>query len=218
MQFRENAGVFTASGDHVGNVARVVMTPGSRRITHLVIRQGFLFTEDKVLPVSMIDQANEDKVVLRSDVGDLDTLPQYQEEHFTIVDERDADYYSAGNAVPVYPYMPIGTWGAYYPATWADTPPYVSYTVENIPDGTIALKTGAKVYSSDDQHVGNVERVEMDEVTRRATHFIIAQGLFFKDRKVIPTTWIDKVQHDAIFLSVTARYLEGLPDYMEEPV
>ena len=57
----------------------------------------------------------------------------------------------------------------------------------NIPEGTIALKEGAKVVTSDDKHVGNVERVFVDASADKATHFLITQGVFFKARKVVPT-------------------------------
>ena len=68
MQLREGTSVFTWDDKDVGHIARVVMNPVSKEVTHVVIRQGFLFTEDKVLPIDYIATASEDRVVLRQDV------------------------------------------------------------------------------------------------------------------------------------------------------
>lgn len=217
MRFHENAGVFTASGDKVGNLARVVMTPRTKTISHIVVRQGFLFTEDKVLPVDLIDTATEERVVLRAGVKDLDHLPRYEDEHYIPLHETDApEHVQTGGAIHLYPYAPVGT-GAAYPLFWNDTDPrFVTETVENIPDGAVALNTGASVIAADDKNVGSVERIIMDTDNQRASHFVIAQGMFFKDRKLVPTAWIDFVGQDEVHLLVTASFLERLPAYDQE--
>jgi hypothetical protein len=87
--------------------------------------------------------------------------------------------------------------------------------VEHIPAHTVALKEGAKVYSADGEHVGDVERVFVDKRTDYATHFVITQGLLFKERKRIPTSWVRKVDEETVHLNVNARLLERVPDYGE---
>jgi hypothetical protein len=42
---------------------------------------------------------------------------------------------------------------------------------------------------------------------------VIAQGLFFKDRKLVPTAWISTVTEDKVELSVTSSLLARLPSY-----
>lgn len=218
MQFRENAGVFTANGDKVGHIAKVVMSPRTKEVTHLIVREGFLFTEDKVLPIVMVRHATDEQVTLRSDLGEktIDNLPRYEEHYFVPADL--ADYQNdAAVAYPtagyLYPYGPAGLYGG-YPAFWAEGDPrYVERRGENIPDDTIALSTGADVVTSDDRHVGHLEQVIVDEDNDRATHFVIAQGLFFKDRKLVPTSWISGVTQDKVELSVTSGLLARLPSY-----
>ena len=67
--------------------------------------------------------------------------------------------------------------------------------------------------SSDGEHVGDVERLFVEPESNKATHFIISQGVFFKDRKMVPAHWVRTVGEDKVHLSVTAELLEQLPSY-----
>src|SRR5690606_28706284 len=82
MQIREGVQVFTDDGDRVGVVDRVVVDPASKDVTHLVVRKGVLFIEDKVIPMDKVHIVLEDRVTLREDVGDLNELPDFEESYF----------------------------------------------------------------------------------------------------------------------------------------
>jgi uncharacterized protein YrrD len=69
--------------------------------------------------------------------------------------------------------------------------------------------------SSDDEHVGDVERIFVDPDSNQATHFVISQGLLFKDRKLVPAHWVTSVEEDKVHLSVNSHLLERLPSYQE---
>lgn len=86
MQFTEGAKVFTADGERVGAIDRVVLKPDTKEVTHLVVQKGFLFTEDKVVPMSLVGPATEDRVTLREDAGDLQALPDFEESHHVPLD------------------------------------------------------------------------------------------------------------------------------------
>src|SRR5439155_22796917 len=103
--------------------------PLTRDVTHVVVRKGFLFTEDKVVPIDLIATATEDRVMLRSDVGDPDALPQFEEAHYIPLAEAEPDIrHAAQNATPLYWYPPVGVaaWG--YPGYFATGPLYVTHT------------------------------------------------------------------------------------------
>ena len=67
--------------------------------------------------------------------------------------------------------------------------------------------------SSDDEHVGDVERLFVDPDSNRATHFLVSQGLLFKEQKLVPADWVRSVEEDKVRLAVPSRLLERLPDY-----
>ena len=219
MQFKQGANVSTYDGKNVGSVDRVVLNPKTKEVTHIVVRKGFLFNEDKLVPLSIVASATEDKVMLRADAIDLDKLPPFEEVHYVPLDESEAltVAYPVGWASPFYWYEPLAGSMAYpeYGPTYAGQQPYRSETEQNIPEDTVALKEGARVISDDDQHVGNVERVFTQTGNDRASHFLVSAGLIFKDHKLVPTSWIHDMQEDEVHLNVNAGTLKNLPEFHE---
>jgi uncharacterized protein YrrD len=86
-------------------------------------------------------------------------------------------------------------------------------TQRNIPEDTVPLKEGADVMSSDGKHIGDVERLLVDPNTNQVTHFVISQGLFFKDRKLVPAHWVRSVNEEQVQLVVASELLEQLPSH-----
>lgn len=73
--YKKNEAVYTADGQQVGVIERVVLDPSTNEISHLVLRQGWLFTEDKVVPIELVDLTDTERIGLRRDVKNLDQLP-----------------------------------------------------------------------------------------------------------------------------------------------
>jgi uncharacterized protein YrrD len=213
MEFRQNASVYTVDGKDVGRVDRVVLNPETKEVTHIVVRKGFLFTEDKVIPKNLISVATTDKVMLREDVGDLHALPLFEETHYIWLSDgsptkTDGDN-RIGLAPPIYPYAGVGS---ILPASMTDlsTPQYFAETAQNIPEGMVALREGAKVIAADGQYVGNVEQVITDPQLGRVVRLVIAQGLLLKERRQIPITWVSQVQEDEVHLAVGSLTIDEL--------
>jgi uncharacterized protein YrrD len=214
MKLDENARVVTAQGESVGHVDRVVMDPRTKEVSHLVVRKGVLFPEDRVVPIGLIARSTDDQVTLREDAGDLQQLPIFEETHYVPLDDYERSRIPAGRYVPpMYwspPYPAVG-WGTFGLGYYG--PPYVTRTEKNIPEGTVALAEGARVISADGQHVGNVEQVLTEPQADRATHFVVSSGLFFKTRKLVPANWTSDLARDEVHLAVGAHLLEALRDY-----
>jgi uncharacterized protein YrrD len=217
MQFKENAEVLTSDGRKLGRIDRVVINPESKEITHLVVKKGLLFTKDKVIPVDQIETATEDDVVLKIGAGDPDEMPDFEEtQHIPVHDvpglRRKAQ---PGYARPIawyYARPGVGWWGlGGYPDY--SKPSYVARIERNIPDDAIPLEEGAKVVSSEGDHVGDIERIFTEPKENRATHLLISQGLLFKEKKLIPTLWVKGILEEKVQLSVEKDFVERLPAY-----
>lgn len=208
MQFKEGTTVFTADGEKVGDIERFVVDPRERKVAGLVVRKGFLFTEDKVVPVDDIDSANEERVVLRADVDASEDLPLFEQTHYVMPNTRDLqNEYPTGSVAPLYYYPPpnIGVW---YGSVYAG--PDLAVEERNIPEDTVPLKKGADVISSDGDKVGDVERVFTDSDRGRITHFSVKKGVLFQKERLIPVGWVRHVREDKVHLAVTSRTLEKL--------
>jgi uncharacterized protein YrrD len=217
MQLQQDASVVSANGEDLGRLDRVVLDPRTGDVTHIVIRKGFLFTEDRVIPIEWLAATDEKEIRLKEDVDDLDSLPVFEEAHYLDSEEID-DRYSErtpraypSDAPPVYWYPPVAS-PMGFPAHY--TMPMAFETERNIPEGTIALKDNSKVLGRDGKDVGSLERVISDQ-EGRVTHIVISQGMLSKTRKLLPTHWIKSVAEDEIHLGVAADYLEKLPDFEE---
>ena len=236
LELREGAEVFTPGNEQVGKVSGFVLDPATNEVTHIIVQKGWLFSEDRVLPFDIVNSATEDKVVLNKNIENFDDLPAFEETHY--IRTREADRNVPGSTSPsdetrrariieeessqgrspafsyapaYYWYPPYGYVG--YPVGYYGWPPME--TVRNIPEDTIPLKEGTDVMSSDGKHVGDVERLFVDPESNKATHFVMSQGIFFKDRKLVPAHWVRSVGEENIHLSVTSELLEQLPSYEE---
>jgi uncharacterized protein YrrD len=212
MQFEKGANVYTADDQKVGSIDRVVMDPRTKEVTHVVVRQGLLFREDKVVPVNWIDSAVGDGLKLGA-AADLDNLPLFEEAHYIPLESDELDAVD-DEANYTYWYPPVGVVPmGDYPYYAYPMEPYKVEVERNIPAGMVALKEGASVISADDQKVGTVERVFINDERRQATHLLIKDGWLFQTQKVVPVSWIDTVAEDEIHLAVDAPTLERVPPF-----
>jgi uncharacterized protein YrrD len=216
VKFKSNANVLTANGDKVGEVQRVVVDPKTKQITHVVVRKGFLFSEDKVVPINLIASATDESVRLRDDAGDLEALPEYIEKHYVLVNERELGRPQPSDAAAAtYWYPPFATSvvSEQTEPALAEKPAFIEREKYNIPEGTVALQEGVKVVAANDEHVGDVEEVLTDAQADRVTHFVIAEGLLYKDKKLVPSRWVSRISAEEIQLAVSSSCLERLPEY-----
>jgi uncharacterized protein YrrD len=237
MQFQAKANVYSANGEKAGVLDRVVIDPRTRQVTHLIVQKGVLFRSDKVVPVHMVAEADKDRVVLTTDAGQPDNLPDFTEEHYVQVADEQwvAPPGTGGSFAPMlpgagpapivlwYPTVAAGATGATGPTIPAElgagpaaAAAATARQVENernIPEDTVPLRDGAKVIAADGQHVGNVERIFTDGQTMEATHILVSQGVFLKSHKVIPMAWVLDVGENEVRLAVGSNLLQGLKPY-----
>ena len=215
MQFNRDASVFSTEGKEIGKIDRVVIDPKSKAVTHLILRKGLIFTEDKVVPVDMIITGVGDRMILRLAPNKLDELPRYQDTHYMVANEEELgrvnpkDSLFIGMTPALYQYPP-------YIQTLAPPPrterAYIEEKETNIPEGTIALKENARVITRDEKHIGNIEKVLYDPEAHRATHFIVSKGRLLKEKKLVPVEWIDSIKEDEVLLAVGARQIEEIKE------
>lgn len=227
LKLTKNMSVYAKDGKKVGDVKHVVVEPTTSKISHIVIEQGFIFTEDKVLPIEYIARQENEALYLDRSADDLDLI-DYEERFYVdrydraeVADELNltpsADY--VPQPLYYYPPTPGAGVGAYYwglPAA-PGMEPTDTVTVKNVPEGSLVIDEGAPVYSRDGEHVGDVYSVHIDAETNRITHFIISQGLIFHDYKLIPVFWVsDANEEDGITVAVDTEQMKKLPSFEPE--
>lgn len=209
IQFQKNATVLAANGQEVGSIERVVLSPESKMVTHIVVRKGTLLNRmETVVPVDLIAETTDEQIKLRDEAGDLEAFPPFEEER--IVDKKAGLDFppAAGSATrgligypePNVPYVPD------------PGEEYVTQVDQNIPEATVALKEGAKVITADGQHVGKVERILADLSQDQVTHLLISRGMFPKETKLIPMEWVMTMTDDEVYLGVEEHFVDELAE------
>lgn len=217
MLFKTGVDVYSSDDEKIGTLHRVVMDPKSKEVTHIVVKEGFLFTEDKVVPMDLVGSVTDERISLQGSKEHLDELPEYEETHYV----RPQDTTGHGDVTsdvsdPVYWYPPVDLSGAgygRYPVSFFPQSLYVQKIEKNIPEGMIALAKGAKVLAADGEEVGSIETLITDPKDDRVTHVVISSGLLLKERRVVPAYWLSTVSDDEVHLSIESRMLERLPEY-----
>ena len=232
MQYKQNTPVYTPSGESVGQIDRVVIDPKTREVKYLVVRKGFLFTEDKVVPIDSVREATEERVTLTQEAGHLDSLPPFEDTQYLPLDweahggadfnpsvKRDSNgptdpMYSGSSPSPLFWYPSVGMQPWSYENYFG--PKYVATTEQNIPSNDVAIKPSARVRTSDDKAVGSVEEVITHPEDNYVTHFVMSHGLIHKTHKAIPVQWITEVTESEVKLGVHSDMLERLPEYQAQ--
>ena len=210
MKFQEGTPVTTVGGDKVGTIDRLVVDPITNDVTHIIVQKGFLFTEDRVIPVEAIAQSDEESLQLTASVEGLDEFPKFEERYFVTPQGYESQPYKDWAMSPVFYYPPVGP--AQYPYYDGAFPNGVVRKDDSIPEDNIVMSEGAKVITMDDEHAGEIEKVITDEAGK-ITHLLISKGLIFTTERLIPIGWVRQLQNDEIKLYVRNEVIEDLPEF-----
>src|SRR5215211_977783 len=213
MRFIKGAEVFTATGDKVGTISRIVIDAKTRDVTDIVVERGALLSKDeKVIPVGLVDLENEDRIVLRETNQSVDDFLDYETTHYVPVESAGAPY---ENVEATYWYPPVNFQLQMPRAGLVSeaVPDHVVQTETSIPEGRVAISEGAEVLSADDKHIGNVEQVITNSESNTVTHFVIGKGILLKEHKLVPAFWVSSMDGDKLRLSVESSLFDRLPDY-----
>lgn len=216
MKYNYGTEIYSFGGKKVGELENVVIDPSTKEVTDLVARKGFLLTSDKVIPISLVMEADEGHIKLYDFKGSYDDLDDFIELHYVKVhneeEEESSDEYGR-KMVPLLAYMPAGYAGLSYANISRSSLGIEPQLVKNVPEGTKNISKGAHVLGMEGKHVGNVEEVIVEPESNTITHFVISKGLLFKDEKLIPASWVSGFDDHQLKLVVNSKVIEELPEY-----
>ena len=200
MEFKEGTSVYSSDDKNAGNIHQVVIDPETQSVTHVIILHGLIFKDDKVIPVENVVSASQERVDLNLRLEEIKTMSPLDVKKYSSLSD------ASGSAQSFSPSM-----GGLY-SNPGPQPYVVTETTRTIPDELVVLKEGARVISSDEEHVGNVERVYTDSESGKVTRFIVSQGLLLRTKKAVPIEMVDQIEDDEVYLSVGAQQLAELPE------
>jgi len=78
VPLKEGADVISIDSEDVGSVERIFANPERERATHILISEGLLLKEKKLVPTTWIMRVGEEKVHLAVSADLVDNLPEYE--------------------------------------------------------------------------------------------------------------------------------------------
>ena len=209
IQLQKKATVLAADGKQLGSLERVVLNPNNNVITDVVVRTGSLINrEEKVVPLALVVETADNQILLREEAGDLEAFPQFEEER--IVNEHGG--MNTRSSAPANTPLGVDHLAVGAPLLQTPSEPIVTRLEQNIPEGTVAMKEGARVIAADGKQVGNVERVVAEPQMEQITHLLVSSGWFTKENKLIPSAWVMRMGEDVVHLRVGKDSVENLAE------
>lgn len=219
MQFKKGVGVYDIGEKRVGSIDQVVIEPHDGQITDVVVHTGHLLGADKVVPIDHVAVANDEGVQLDLTVDEVKALPDLVDVHYIPLNDVETAQYGYGGdlAQPVFWYPIGGPVGFTYPSSYPGSGgrPYKIESRVNMPEGTVALAEGAKVFGKEGKHVGDVEKIITGSQKDQVTALLITKGVFNPEKKMIPANWIKDIKADGVQLCVNEEIIDRLRDYKE---
>jgi len=199
MNIPINADLY-CQGDLCGATEAVVLNPITEQITHIVVKEKDAPHTERLIPINLIETADEDAVRLTIPGNEL-----YLQEPFI-----EVKYLR--NPIPHY--MPSGN-ETYYARPFVL--PMEEVTVvkhRSIPPHELAISRGAKVYSADKHKVGRVDEFIVEKETGNITQLILREGHLFSTEDVsIPVSEIEGINEDDVHLKLTRKEIAALPPF-----
>ncbi len=185
MTIELGADIIGSDGEKLGVVDSMVIDPTGGRERAIVVRKGWFFPTDKIVPIDLVDHVEHGKVHVRLSRAEADQMMEYMDADYVM---PPAGYYGAG--------------GYMWPAT-----PYVASDLmvddeirERMPNA-VMLSEGTMVLDKDEDEVGRITEIASD-AQGRVQGFRVERGFFRHHDRYIPANLVESADDVVVRLSV----------------
>lgn len=186
-----------------GVLHRVVLDPYTHQVADLVVERGLLRRRDRVVPVSVVEDATADHVYLTIDSQQLSQYPEYSEVEY----ELPAPGWTLGSR---HRREQIHEWSAYGIDTNYPLVPRIHCRVpRGIPSDLAVIGRKTPVRNKQGM-VGRIDHLWVDQENWEITHLIVHRGILPHDL-VIPMAWVEFVDNEGVFIQGNNEQLKALP-------
>lgn len=214
---RHGATVRTSDGEDVGRLHAIVVDPRDNRVTHVAVSRGPFFPDPgfgspTIVSVDLpeVRDAGEDHVDLRLDKASFEKLPLYAHTHFIEIpgEERAPDevkgrpaLWETGRAL-LAALSSLST-GIAVPAEHFRKASYERHILNDAPVWRVEPNT----------HIGDVERVLIDEATGEIEALVVKRGVLFHEETVLPVRYVKEISDGVIHVQISDADLKNLDTF-----
>lgn len=199
-----------------GELADLVLDPGTRRVTHLVVQQHDGHRTARLVSIDRArapESAKDRTIVLDCSIAEVMGLKTLETVEYLPLGQQpeessDSDV-GIEEAFELPPYQSLGVNALGSGIGPMDLDPHVTVTYDRIPKGTVEIRRASDVTSSDGHHVGHVVGLVLEE-HGRITQLVIEHGHLWGKREIaLPIGSVDRIESDAVALSLTNDEAKG---------
>ncbi len=214
---RHGAAVRTSDGHEVGRLHAIVIDPRDNTVTHIAVNRGPFFPEPgfgdpQIISVGLGDlrAAGEDHVELKVDEAAFEALPLYAHNHFLeIPDDEKAPPEARGRPALWSTGLAIAAslsglfTGIAVPAEHFRKAAFERHILNDAPVWRIEPNT----------HIGDVERVLVNEGTGEIEALVIKSGVVFHRESVLPVRYVRDICDGVVRVQISSADLKTLETF-----
>jgi len=218
---RPGADVTSADNEEVGKLHAVIMNPKDNRVTHIVVNTGPHFPEPGfgapnliTVPVDQMADAQEEKVILKCTKRRFSKMPQYVERRYTPPPPSRSE--RAPRERSTHLLWDVGVaLAAALAASGSIGIPTESFRKAKFER---QILDDAPVWRLEPfSHIGDVERVLVNEETDEIVALVIRRGVLFHHDVVLPIDYVTEVLDGFINVRISDEELRQLAAYDAPP-
>jgi sporulation protein YlmC with PRC-barrel domain len=195
---RIGAKVLAIDGE-CGKLVRVIVDPGPQAVTHLVVAPKHHSGLDRLVPIDLLDAADEHEIRLRCDVKRFGELDDAEDAEF-LPGNADLIGYGGHGSLSGYVHGSDPLLGS------GRTPMYT----DRVPRGEVEVRPGQAVHATDGM-VGKVGGLVIDPADEHVTHILLEEGHLWGHKQVaIPIGAAARVG-ELGRVELTKQQIEDLP-------
>jgi uncharacterized protein YrrD len=217
---RPGADVVSSDDKEVGKLHAVIVDPREDRVTHIVVNTGPRFPQPGfgapnliTVPVEQMEDAQEEKVLLKCSERQFDRMPSYVERRFTpppSAAPSESERRPKERPAPALWDVGVALAGALAASGGigvpAETFRKASFERQILDDAPVWR---LEPFS----HIGDVERVLIDQETDEIVALVIRRGVLFHHEVVLPIDYVTEVLDGFINVRLSDDELEKLEAY-----
>ena len=192
-----------------GELADLIIDPGTRRVTHLVVQPSGHHHLARLMPIgrAWVGPRAEDGVRLDCTVAEVNELPTIHMAEYVRLGDRPVP--DAGSDVGIEddfelpPGPLLGAGAISHDMEPLDVDPHVTVSFDWVPAGTVEIRRDSAVSSCDGHRVGHVVGLVLDD-DHQVTRLVLQHGhLWRKHELEVPAASIDRILTDEVVLTLS---------------
>jgi osmotically-inducible protein OsmY len=205
MVFTIGADVHCPDG-RCGRLEKVVIDPHTERVTDLIVEKGFLQKEDRILPIDVVAEADEEEIHLSVGSDRLSDYRIYEEAAFV----RPAAGWESGS----YTGDQVRYWVPQQGLVIDEA--IVPRTRRRVRIGVAAnerlIERGTPVHGRGRKKLGEVDHVLVKPENGEISRLVVRRGLV-PEYRLIPFDEVEEVSEEIIYTELTEDEVSELPRY-----